>query len=181
MYKRHFFPGWSSVLLFSFGSVSGEIQYLRDSTALRAGLSTHGTPQDGTHCSGHSTASFGRDSVSTGHCETGLINRGIPRDVLREMQQSQDTTGRDSTITGLHVMFCAGSSNHGAPQDYCIPRRSSVPGKVFLCECCTRRTPQDPIDDTPPHDKKGKKPDRGGDAAHYYVPISVPPAAAAAP
>lgn len=48
-----------------------------------AGLSTHGTPQDGTDYSRESTASFGRDAVSTGHDGTGFINRGIPRDVLR--------------------------------------------------------------------------------------------------
>ena len=52
--------GQSSALLFSFGSVSGGSQFSWDSTA-----------------------SFGRDAVSTGHDGTGFINRGIPRDVLR--------------------------------------------------------------------------------------------------
>ena len=63
-------------------------------------------------------------------------------------------------------MFRAGSSNHAAPHTALLYSRS-IFDKRSLCECCTRRTPQDPIDDTPLHDQKKKKIDGDGDAASY--------------
>ena len=48
-----------------------------------AGVSTRGTPQDGTHQSRESTGYFGRDAVSTEYHGTGLNHRGEPPGGLR--------------------------------------------------------------------------------------------------
>ena len=104
-------------MFLSFEPVAGGIQYSRDSTAQFAVFSTHGRDhsRDSTDC-------LARDTVSTGHHGKGLINPGIRRDALCGIKQPWDTIGRDSIMTGLHGMFCAGSSNHGTPQhNSCVP------------------------------------------------------------
>ena len=109
-----------------------------------AGFSTHGRHhRNWTHLSRDSTAYCPRDTVSTGHKGTGFFNDGIPWAVLRGSQQPWDTTGRDSIIMGLHGMFCARFSNHGTPQQYCIPAYSARPNRWYTSPCrqciaCTR-------------------------------------------
>ena len=49
-------------------------------------------PQDGTHFSRDSTASFRRDLARTRRHGTGSTNHGIPRHVVRGIEQSRDTT-----------------------------------------------------------------------------------------
>ena len=79
--------GQSSVLFFYFrGGRRDSI-----STGLHgivwAGLSTHGTSQDGARYSRDSMAYFGQDAVFTGLHGTEFNNNGTSRDVLRGIQQ----------------------------------------------------------------------------------------------
>ena len=105
----------------------GGIQHPRDTAGRDSSLA------------GDPTAYFARDTLSTRHHRMRFINRGIPRDLLRGIEQPWDTTGRDSVIAAIQGMFCAGSSNHGAPQQFSC---SGVLGKT---QSMLR---------TPPRDKK---------------------------
>ena len=127
------YPGQSSGLFFLSGRS-------------RAGCNIHGIPR---HILGetqhprdttgrdpslavYATAYFARDPVSTGPLGTGFIDRGIPR----------------------HVW--AGFSNHRAPQNGIHSYRDSTRDSATAGHSSIhvfRRTPEDPIDGTPPHDK----------------------------
>lgn len=111
------------------------------------GHSTRGTPRDGTHHSRESTGSFGRDAVSTGHHGAGRSIHGTPRGGTHSSRDSTGFHARDHIMAGLHGMFRAGSGIHATPHKYCILDRSSL-NKRLVCECCTRRTPQNTLDDS---------------------------------
>ena len=110
-----------------------------------SGMSTHETPQDRVHHSCDSTEYFARDVITTAHHGKGSTNHGTSRDILRGNQQPRHTK---------------------APLLY---SRSIVIG-LLLCGRCSRRTPQELIDDTSLHDQKKKKV-KGGCYAASYVPI----------
>ena len=114
-------------------------------------------PQDGTHFSRDSTASFRRDLARTRRHGTGSTNHGIPRHVVRGIEQSRDTTVflyfRSIFIRRRLLCGCAVPAVLAETQSMIsLPMIEQKQYNTAVRVCCTRCTWRDPVHDKPPHD-----------------------------